>query len=209
MSVFLLHAHIWKSIQISIFFPKITSLTYNCEQLKKKTCKQLSQNTLMFHKALLAIFFSKYCKSLCLCFHYRKPHSLLNSVDLLSDALLFHPLDLFFTWLSSQLFNMRSNNLWKRLFLMFSMQNLFSKCNQQHSCGFFICFILVFLNYFPPLFLIWLQGIIRSVNPQLLTPLPPACAMGNPDIEYSSEKTPSSEQDINGKNWSACQVLCC
>lgn len=68
------------------------------------------------------------------------------------DALLFHPLDLFFTWLSSQLFNMRSDNLWKRLFLMFGMQDLFSKCKRQHSWGFLICFILVFLNYFSPLF---------------------------------------------------------
>lgn len=30
---------------------------------------------------------------------------------------------------------------------------------------------------------------MRCVSPQLLTSLPPACAMGNPDIEYSSEKT--------------------
>lgn len=41
-------------------------------------------------------------------------------------VLLFHPLDLFFASLSSQLFNMLSDNLWKWLSLPFTMQHVCS-----------------------------------------------------------------------------------
>jgi len=93
---------------------------------------------------------------------------------------------------------MHSDNLWKWLFLMFAMPDLFSKCKQQHSRGVLVWFIFVFFDIFSAFFfLVWLQGMFRTVSPQLLTSLPHSvCATGNLDVEYN-EQNKAVEKKLN------------